>query len=216
MLDSSSMIPQERVERLVAGRGQVVGKLLEWLVRHRTVRVRRSRAARSGPRPRRARGTAAPRGCSTARARRTRSARPGRSAVAGLAEVLLAKPVGRGAVELRRPADEVVDARLERPAVPVVPRVRRDVAVVHEYRLGQPVPRARAGASRRARAGGSACRARGGARAFRPRARPDDDHVVGIHCEISSARSARMIRAAASISARCENACGKFPGGDLS
>jgi hypothetical protein len=31
------------------------------------------------------------------------------------------------------------------------------------------------------------------------------------HAPTSARRSARMIRAAASISARCENACGKFP-----
>src|SRR5204863_1270787 len=41
----------------------------------------------------------------------------------------------------------------------------------------------------------------------------DDDHPApgGAHAWISSKRSARMIRAAASISARCEKAWGKLP-----
>ena len=39
----------------------------------------------------------------------------------------------------------------------------------------------------------------------------DDDHVVGAHSVISLRRSTRMILAAASIRARCEKACGKFP-----
>ena len=58
-----------------------------------------------------------------------------------LAEVLLAQPVERRAVELRRAADEVVDLRLERLALLVVPRVRRDVAVVDEHVLREPVLR---------------------------------------------------------------------------
>ena len=58
-----------------------------------------------------------------------------------LAEVLRPQPVQRGAVELRRPADEVVDLRLERRAVGVVPGVGRDVPAVDEHRLGLPVLR---------------------------------------------------------------------------
>src|SRR4249920_3357173 len=129
-----------------------------------------------------------------------------------LPEVLLAKTVERRAVELRRPPDEVVHSGLERCAVGVVPRVRRDVAVVHEHRLRQPVlelAREPVAALEQedALARGSKV----------PRKRPatgagsDDDDVVGIHYEISSSRSARMIRPAASINARCENACGKLP-----
>jgi Sodium/hydrogen exchanger family len=43
------------------------------------------------------------------------------------------------------------------------------------------------------------------------RARADDDDVVGIHRQYSSSISGTMIRAAASNSARWENACGKLP-----
>ena len=58
-----------------------------------------------------------------------------------LPEVLRPQPVQRGAVELRRPADEVVDLGLERRAVGVVPGVGRDVPAVDEHRLGLPVLR---------------------------------------------------------------------------
>ena len=127
--------------------------------------------------------------------------RPGRRdavVVLELAEVLLAQAVERRAVELGRAADEVVDLRLERLALGVVPGVRRDVAVVDEDVLRRASSAARAAASRRARAAGSACptapsrcdqRAAAGAAA-------DDDHVVVAHRDpISSRRSARMIRA---------------------
>ena len=70
-----------RVERVVAGRLEVVRELLDpRLVRDRRERVRRARrAARSGPRrARRGPRRAAPPACSTARARRTRSATPAR------------------------------------------------------------------------------------------------------------------------------------------
>ena len=39
----------------------------------------------------------------------------------------------------------------------------------------------------------------------------DHDHVVVVRHVYSSRASATTIRAAASISARCENACGKLP-----
>ena len=39
----------------------------------------------------------------------------------------------------------------------------------------------------------------------------DDDVVVAVAHVSSSMRSCTMIRAAASMSARCENACGKLP-----
>ena len=74
-----------------------------------------------------------------------------------LAEILLAQPVQRGAVALGRTADEVVHLGLERRAVRVVPRVRRDVAVVHEHVLAPASSVARAAAIHRARAAGSAC-----------------------------------------------------------
>ena len=61
--------------------------------------------------------------------------------VAELAEVLFPEPVQRGPVELGRPADEVVHLGLERLALYVVPRVGRDVPVVHEDVLREPVLR---------------------------------------------------------------------------
>ena len=128
-----------------------------------------------------------------------------------LAEVLLAEAVERGPVELGRPADEVVDLRLERRPLLVVPGVLGHVAVVDEDVVGGPVRRlARepvasleeqdllAGgcqvASERSSAGAAA----------------DDDDVVRVH-QCASNCSGTMIRAAASISARCEKACGKLP-----
>ena len=59
--------------------------------------------------------------------------------MADLAEVLRAQPVERGAVELGGAADVVVDLRLERLAVGVVPGVLGDVLAVDEHRLGVPV-----------------------------------------------------------------------------
>ena len=133
--------------------------------------------------------------------------------VADLAEVLGAQPVEGCAVELRRAADEVVDLRLERRPAAVVPRVLRDVAVVDEHVLCEPVrgfarqPVAAleqedplAGRSKLARQRAAAC------------ARPDDDDVVGFHCHrCASSSSGTMILPAASRRARCENACGKLP-----
>ncbi len=129
-----------------------------------------------------------------------------------LAEVLLAQAVERGTVELRRSADEVVDLRLERLALVVVPGVLRDVAVVDEdlgripvLRLaGKPIA-----ALEQQDALPRGCEVTGESAAARAGA--DDDHVVGIHRQYSSIISGTMIRAAASISARWENACGKFP-----
>ncbi len=61
--------------------------------------------------------------------------------VLDLTEVRRPQPVQGGAVELRRPTDEVVDLRLERLAVGVVPGVGGDVPAVEEHRLGVPVLR---------------------------------------------------------------------------
>ena len=58
-----------------------------------------------------------------------------------LLEVPLAQPVERGAVQLGGSAHEVVDLRLERLALVVVPGVLGDVAVVDEHVLGEPVLR---------------------------------------------------------------------------
>jgi hypothetical protein len=59
--------------------------------------------------------------------------------VAQRAEVLRAQAVQRGAVELRRAADEVVHLRLERLVLAVEPLVVRHVAVVDEHVGGLPV-----------------------------------------------------------------------------
>jgi hypothetical protein len=56
-----------------------------------------------------------------------------------LAEVLGPQSVERGAVELGRAADEVMDLGLEGLALVVVPGVLGDVLVVDEHVLGQPV-----------------------------------------------------------------------------
>ena len=58
-----------------------------------------------------------------------------------LAEVFLAQPIEGGAVHLGRAADEIVDARLKRLAVLVAPDVGRDVAILDEHLLGDPVLR---------------------------------------------------------------------------
>ena len=99
-----------------------------------------------------------------------------------LAEVLLAKPVQRRAVHLRRASDEVVHSRLEGLSARVVPRVRRDVAVVHEHVLVRPV----LGLARKPVATLEQEDALSGwseVAGERPatRAGPDDDHVVGVH-----------------------------------
>ena len=68
--------------------------------------------------------------------------RPGRRQpvhVGDLPEVLRSQPVQGGAVELGRPAHEIVDLRLERRPVAVVPGVGRDVLPVDEHRVGIPV-----------------------------------------------------------------------------
>jgi hypothetical protein len=129
--------------------------------------------------------------------------------MAQLAEVLLAQAVQSGAVELRGASDEVVHLGLEGPPAGVVPDVRRHVTVVHEDILREPVLRLpsepvtplqhedplarRSKVPRQGAAAGAAS---------------DHDHVVviGAQAETSASRSAMMMRAAASISARCEKA----------
>ena len=137
--------PARGVERVVAGRVEVVGELLDpRLVRHRRMRVRRARRRLGRVLAARAVHLVELLGLRVVRLELVVGDRPGgRDAVVvlQLAEVLLAQPVERRAVELRRAADEVVDLRLERLAVLVVPGVRRDVAVVDEDVLREPVLR---------------------------------------------------------------------------
>src|SRR5262249_56279044 len=58
-----------------------------------------------------------------------------------LAEIFFAQPVERRAEHFCRAADEIMNLRLKSTAVPVVPALGRDVAVLHEYRRRVPVLR---------------------------------------------------------------------------
>ena len=98
--------------------------------------------------------------------------RPGRRdavVVAELAEILAPQPVEGGAVDLGRAADEVVDLGLERPSRSRRTRCPGRRSGSRRIRPAPASSAARAGASRRARAGGSASRReRGDGRASRP------------------------------------------------
>ncbi len=128
-----------------------------------------------------------------------------------LTEVLLAQAVQRRSVHLRGAAHVVVHLRLERLAVVVVPGVGGDVAVVDEDVLREPVlglacePVAALEQEDPLAGGGEMPGERAAAGTG-----PDDDHVIAVH-QYSSSSSGTMIRAAASMSARWENACGKLP-----
>ena len=88
--------------------------------------------------------------------------------MAKLAEVLRPQPVQRGAVQLRRAADEVVHLRLERRRPSRRTTCRATRTCCRRTRPARASSRAHAAASRRARAAGSACRTgRGGGRACR-------------------------------------------------
>ena len=210
--------PARRVERVVAGRREIVRELLDpRLVGDGGMRVRRARRRLGRVLAAGAVHLVQLLGERVVRLQLVVGDRPGRRdavVVAELAEVLLAEPVERRAVELRRASDEVVDPRLERLALLVVPGVGRDVAVVHEHVLGRPVlrlarqPVAALEQEDPLARGGEVPRERAAARAG-----ADDDDVVASMRPHGSPliRSARMIRPAASISARWENACGKLP-----
>ena len=205
-----------RVERLVPGRGEVVGELLD----ARLVADGRERVGSAG---RRLGGILAAGAVHAVELLGARVVglhlvvadgprRRGAVVVMQQAEVLLAQAVERGAVELRRAADAVVHLWLEGLAVAVVPRVLGHVAVVHEDVPREPVLRlAREPVAPLEQE--DALPGRGEVPGERPAAgaSADHDHVVVTHQLSSSSRSARMIRPAASISARCEKACGKLP-----
>jgi hypothetical protein len=59
--------------------------------------------------------------------------------MAKLAEITLPEAIECGAEQLGRAADEIMHLRLKRPAVAVVPDVRRDVAIVLEHRPRIPI-----------------------------------------------------------------------------
>ena len=208
--------PAGRVERVQARRGEVVGELLD----ARLVRDGRERVGRAGRRFGRVLAARAVHlvellGLRVVGLHLLVGDRPGGgdpAVVPELAEVLFAQTVQRRAVELRRAADAVVHLRLEGLAVAVVPGVRRDVAVLDEHVRGGPVlrlarqPVAALEQQDPLARGSQMPRERAAARAA-----ADDDHVVVAHQDSSAIRSATMIRPAASISARCEKAWGKFP-----
>ena len=205
-----------RVERIEARRGKVVVELLDArLVRDRRERVGRARRRLGRILAARAVHLVELLRLGVVRLELVVGDRPrGRDAVVvvDLAEVLGAQPVERCAVELGRAADEVVDLRLKRLALLVVPGVRGHVAVVDEDVRRLPV----LGLARKPVAALEQEDALPGRREV-PRegaaagARADDDHVEGFHCQYPFSISGTMIRAAASIRARCENACGKLP-----
>ena len=111
--------------------------------------------------------------------------------VAQLAEVLRAQAIERRAVELGRPAHEVVHLRLECLALVVVPGVRRDVAVVDEDVRGAPVLRlAREPVASLEQQDPLAGRGEPLHERAAARAAADHDHVIGAHVVYSSSRSA--------------------------
>ncbi len=100
--------------------------------------------------------------------------------VPNLAEVFPAQAVERSAVHLGGAADEVVDAGLEGLAVPVVPRLRGDVAVLHEDLFGHPVLRlARQPPAALEEQDAFAGRGQVTSQSAAAGAASDDDHVVG-------------------------------------
>jgi hypothetical protein len=206
------------VEGVVAGGLEVVGELLDpRLVGDRRERIRRTGRWLGRVLAARAMYLVELLGLGVVRLDLVVGDRPGgRDAivVAKLAEILGAQAVERRSVELGRATDEVVHLWLERLAVGVVPGVGRDVAVLDEHVLGEPVLRlarepVAALEKQDALARGSELvnqRAAAGSAA-------DHDHVVIAHTltPTSLRRSLRMIPAAASIRARWENAWGKLP-----
>ena len=175
-----------RMERMEPGGLELVGEPLD----PRLVRDRRKRVRSAGRRLRRiltARAVDLVQvlGLRVVRLELVVGDRPGRRdpvVVPKLAEVLLAKAVERGSVELRRAADEVVDLRLERLPLRVVPGVLRDVAVVDEDVVHAPVRRLAsqpvAALEQEDPLSGRGEMAREGAA---PGPGPDDHDVVGVH-----------------------------------
>ena len=172
-----------RVERVVAGGGEVVGELLD----ARLVGDRRMGVGGAGGRLGRVLAAdpvhlVALLGLGVVGLHVVVADRPGgRDAVVvlQLAEVLAAQPVQRGPVQLGGAADEVVDLRLERLAARRRTRCRRRCSGCRRTRRRPTSSGARGPASRPAPAAGCACPSRPGAgqgAAAGPGA--DDDHVI--------------------------------------
>src|ERR1700683_4182059 len=134
-----------RVERMIPGAGQVVGKLLDArLMRDRRVGIRRACG-----RLRRVLSAFAVYlveilGLRVIRLHILITDRPrGRNAVVmrEAAEVLLAQAKQRRTVHFRRPADIMIRARLELLPILVAPKTLRYIAAFHEDLLGAPILR---------------------------------------------------------------------------
>ena len=207
--------PARRVERMQPGRRQVVGELLD----PRLVRDRRVRVGAAGRRLGRVLAADAvhlvhPLGRQVVRLHvRVRDRPGGRDpvVVAQFREILATHPVQRGPVHLGGAADVVVHLRLEALVLRVVPGVRRVVPAVDEHVGGVPVVRlARQPVAALQQQDPLARRGEVPGEGAATGAGADDDDVVGVHSR-ASRRSATMMRPAASMRARCENACGKLP-----
>jgi hypothetical protein len=110
--------------------------------------------------------------------------------VAKLTEVLGTQAIEGSAVQLRGAADEVVDLRLKRVSVAVVPGVGRDVAVVREHVLRRPVARSAGEPATALEQQDALARRREMSRKrAAARARADDDDVIRVHDRISSTGS---------------------------
>ncbi len=171
---------------MVAGSGKIVGEPLDaGLVRHRRARVRGARGRLGRILTTRAVHLVELLGQRVVRLHLLVGNRPcGRDAVVvvQLAEVLLAQAVERRAVELGGAPDEVVNLGLEGLPVPVVPRVGRDVPVLDEHVLREPV----AGLARQPLAAfeqqhALARRSEMARERAASGAAADDDHVVVVH-----------------------------------
>ena len=137
--------PAGRMKRVVSRGREVVRELLDpRLVRDRRERVGRARGRLCRVLPAGAVHLVELLGKRVVRLHLFVADRPARRdavVMTQLAEILLAQPVERGAVELRGASNEVMDLGLEGLTARVVPGVRRHVAVVHEHVLGEPVLR---------------------------------------------------------------------------
>ena len=182
-----------RVERAVTGGLEIVGELLDpRLVRDGRERVRRARRPLGRILAADAVHLVRLLGPRVVGLELVVADRPGRRdpvVVAKVVEVLRPQSVQRGAVQLRRAADEVVHLRLERRPLLVVPRVGRHVFVVDEHILRLPVR----GLTRQPVASLEqedplAGRGKAAGERAAPCTGADDDHVIAVHQYSSASR----------------------------